>query len=122
MSPRIDCSWIRELRTTLVPENIEKFPFSSRRARAGNSREPNAGFMTLTMQNRRTQMTRLDKSECARLMELTSALCSIDALEQLQPTVLNCLQNLIPHELGACHRMQPERHEIAAFYEPLRRP
>jgi DNA-binding CsgD family transcriptional regulator len=67
-------------------------------------------------------MTRLDKSECARLMELTSALCSIEEGERLQPLVLNSLQALIPHELGACHRMQPARHEIAAFYEPRRRP
>ena len=55
-------------------------------------------------------------------MELTSALCSIDENERLQPLVLNSLQALIPHELGACHRMQPARHEIAAFYEPRRRP
>jgi hypothetical protein len=55
-------------------------------------------------------------------MELTSALCSIDESERLQPLVLNALQALIPHELGACHRMQPARHEIAAFYEPRRRP
>jgi DNA-binding CsgD family transcriptional regulator len=67
-------------------------------------------------------MTRLDKSECGRLMELTSALCSIEEIERLQPLVLNALQPLIPHELGACHRMQPARHEIAAFYEPRRRP
>jgi DNA-binding CsgD family transcriptional regulator len=67
-------------------------------------------------------MTRLDKSECGRLMELTSALCSMTDTDRLQPVVLNSLQALIPHELGACHRIQPARHEIAAFYEPRRRP
>lgn len=54
-------------------------------------------------------------------MELTSALGSVQDTEHLQPMVLNSLQALIPHELGACHRMQPARHEIAAFYEPRRR-
>jgi len=55
-------------------------------------------------------------------MELTETLCTIDEREQLQQLVLNSLQPLIPHELGACHRIQPARHEIAAFYEPSRRP
>jgi DNA-binding CsgD family transcriptional regulator len=67
-------------------------------------------------------MTRLEKSECAELMELSSTLCSIDESERLQQHLLQSLQALIPHELGACHRMQPARHEIAAFYEPHRRP
>lgn len=55
-------------------------------------------------------------------MELTSALCSLAEGDRLQQHVLNSLQTLIPHELGACHRIQPARHEIAAFYEPHRRP
>ena len=55
-------------------------------------------------------------------MELTSALCSIDECEKLQQHLLNSLQTLIPHELGACHQMQPAQHRIAAFYEPHRRP
>jgi DNA-binding CsgD family transcriptional regulator len=67
-------------------------------------------------------MTRLDKSECGKLMELTATLCSMEESERLQPLVLNSLQALIPHELGACHRIQPARHEITAFYEPRRRP
>ena len=67
-------------------------------------------------------MTRLDQSECAQLMELTAALASLDEGERLQHQVLNALQALIPHELGACHRIQPARHEIAACYEPHRRP
>ena len=67
-------------------------------------------------------MTRLEQSECAQLLELTSTLCALEECDRLPPQVLNALQALIPHELGACHRIQPARHEIAAFYEPRRRP
>lgn len=67
-------------------------------------------------------MTRLDKSECGQLMELAGALGAVDDASSLQPLVLNALRALVPHELGACHRMQPARHEITAFYEPHRRP
>ncbi len=40
----------------------------------------------------------------------------------LRRQLLNSLQSLVPHELGACHWLQPSRHEIAAWYEPQRRP
>ncbi len=55
-------------------------------------------------------------------MEFTSTLCALEQLEQLPQLVLSSLQRIIPHELGACHRIQPSRHRIAAFYDPLLRP
>ncbi|HMJ88935.1 MAG TPA: LuxR C-terminal-related transcriptional regulator [Candidatus Acidoferrum sp.] len=64
---------------------------------------------------------RLHHSDCEKLMELTSLLCSGGRSESLRRQLLTSLQQLIPHDLGACHWMQPERHEIAAWYEPQRR-
>ena len=42
--------------------------------------------------------------------------------EVLRRELLTSLQALVPHDLGAFHWMQPSRHQIAAWYEPERRP
>lgn len=67
-------------------------------------------------------MTRLDKSVCGQLMELTSALERVETLDNLRPLVLNSLRQLIPHAVGAFHFIQPARYEITPFYEPLPKP
>ncbi len=71
---------------------------------------------------RKCEPTRqLGHSDCEQLMELTSLLYSCGEPDVLRRQLLTSLQRLIPHDLGACHWMQPERHEIAAWYEPQRR-
>ncbi len=65
---------------------------------------------------------RLDHSDCEKLLDLTSVLYSPGPSDVLRRQLLNALQSLVPHDLGACHWMQPARHEIAAWYEPQRRP
>ena len=65
---------------------------------------------------------RLDHSDCEKLLSLTSVLYSTGPSDVLRRQLLNSLQSLVPHDLGACHWMQPSRHEIAAWYEPKRRP
>jgi len=67
-------------------------------------------------------MRSLDHSDCEKLLNLTSILYSCGQNDALRRQLLNALQSLIPHDLGACHWMQPARHEIAAWYEPQRRP
>lgn len=70
----------------------------------------------------RKPMRRLDLSDCEKLLNLTSILYSCGQSDVLRRQFLNALQSLIPHDLGACHWMQPSRHEITAWYEPQRRP
>lgn len=65
---------------------------------------------------------RLERHDCERLLELTGLLYSPGQSEVLRRQLLQGLQSLIPHELGACHWMQPSRHEITAWYEPQRKP
>ena len=65
---------------------------------------------------------RVDHSDCERLLGLASVLYSPGQSDFLRRQLLTSLQSLIPHDLGACHWMQPSRHEIAAWYEPQRRP
>ncbi len=65
---------------------------------------------------------RLGHSDCEKLLNLTSVLYSPGQSDVLRRQLLNSLQSLVPHDLGACHWMQPSRHEIAAWYEPQRRP
>ena len=67
-------------------------------------------------------MRRVDVSDCEKLMEITSLLRSPGQSTVLRRQLLTTLRELIPHELGACHWMQPSRHEIAAWYEPQRKP
>ena len=70
----------------------------------------------------REPMRRLDHSDCEKLLNLTGILYSCGQSDILRRQLLQALQSLIPHDLGACHWMQPSRHEIAAWYEPQRRP
>jgi DNA-binding CsgD family transcriptional regulator len=65
---------------------------------------------------------RVAVSDCEKLMEITSLLQSSGQSEVLRRQLLTSLRALIPHDLGACHWMQPSRHEIAAWYEPQRKP
>jgi len=55
-------------------------------------------------------------------MELAVLLYAARQSDHLRRQLLTSLQSLISHDLGACHWMQPARHEIAACYEPQRRP
>ncbi len=55
-------------------------------------------------------------------MEMTGLLQSRGSGELLRRQLLTALRSLIPHDLGACHRMQPSRREVAAWYEPERKP
>jgi DNA-binding CsgD family transcriptional regulator len=64
---------------------------------------------------------RLDHADCEKLLDLTSLLCCCGEANVLRRQLLTALQRLIPHDLGACHWIQPVRHEIAAWYEPQRR-
>ena len=64
----------------------------------------------------------LDPADGAKLLDLAGVLYSPGQSEILRRQLLQNLQSLIPHDLGACHWMQPARHEIAAWYEPHRRP
>ncbi len=64
----------------------------------------------------------LDPADGAKLLNLAGLLYSPGQNEILRRQLLQNLQSLIPHDLGACHWMQPARHEIAAWYEPQRRP
>jgi DNA-binding CsgD family transcriptional regulator len=71
----------------------------------------------------RNELSRaLSHADCEKLMNVTSLLYSCGHADILRKQLLNSLQGLIPHELGACHWIQPSRHEIAAWYEPKRRP
>lgn len=67
-------------------------------------------------------MQRPDYSDVEKLLNLASILYSCGQSEVLRRQLLHALQGLIPHDLGACHWMQPSRHEIAAWYEPKCRP
>src|SRR6185295_5107316 len=67
-------------------------------------------------------MRKVDHADCEKLLSLTSILYSPGQSDFLRRQLLTSLQSLIPHDLGACHWMQPSRHEIAAWYEPQRRP
>ncbi len=64
----------------------------------------------------------IEPADGAKLLELAGVLYSPGQSEILRRQLLQSLQSLIPHDLGACHWMQPSRHEIAAWYEPQRRP
>jgi DNA-binding CsgD family transcriptional regulator len=64
---------------------------------------------------------RLTRADCETLLNVTSLLYCCGEADALRRELLTSLQRLIPHDLGACHWMQPERHEIAAWYEPHRR-
>ena len=65
---------------------------------------------------------RVDLLDCEKLLELASTLYAPGHGDLLRRQLLTSLHSIIPHELGACHWMQPSRHEIAAWYEPQRRP
>ena len=65
---------------------------------------------------------KVDHADCEKLLDLASVLYSPGQCDFLRRQLLTSLQSLIPHDLGACHWMQPSRHEIAAWYEPQRRP
>ena len=67
-------------------------------------------------------MVRLKSSDCEKLLEVSRALYSRDQTGDLRQYLLASFQSLIPHELGACHWIQPARHQIVAWYEPKRRP
>jgi DNA-binding CsgD family transcriptional regulator len=67
-------------------------------------------------------MRRVAVTDCEKLMDITSVLQSPGQSSVLRRQLLTTLQALIPHDLGACHWMQPSRHEIAAWYEPERTP
>lgn len=60
--------------------------------------------------------------DCEKLLDVTSLMYCCGDADTLRKQLLQSLQRLIPHELGACHWIQPSRHEIAAWYEPKRRP
>ena len=64
---------------------------------------------------------RVSVTDCAKLMEITSLL-QAGPCAGLRRQLLESLRALVPHDLGACHWMQPSRHEIAAWYEPECRP
>jgi DNA-binding CsgD family transcriptional regulator len=87
-------------------------------------RELESRFVPLTIKifMRAPTRQRLDHSDCEKLLSLTSVLYSPGQSDVLRRQLLNSLQSLVPHDLGACHWMQPSRHEIAAWYEPQRRP
>ena len=74
------------------------------------------------MQTRSAGSPRLDQSDCEKLLNLTSMLYSPGDSRVLRRELLKALHSLVPHDLGACHWMQPSRHEIAAWYEPQRAP
>jgi len=65
---------------------------------------------------------RLEESDGEKLLHLASVLYSPGQSEVLRRELLTSLQSLVPHDLGAFHWMQPARHQIAAWYEPQRRP
>ena len=65
---------------------------------------------------------KVDHADCEKLLELASVLYSPGQCDFLRRQLLTSLRSLIPHDLGACHWMQPSRHEVAAWYEPHRRP
>src|SRR6188768_2070910 len=65
---------------------------------------------------------RVALDDCEKLMDVTGLLQSCGQSDVLRRQLLALLRALIPHELGACHWMQPSRHEIAAWYEPKRKP
>jgi DNA-binding CsgD family transcriptional regulator len=65
---------------------------------------------------------RVEESDCGQLLHLASVLYSPGQSDMLRRELLTSLQSLVPHDLGAFHWMQPSRHEIAAWYEPQRRP
>jgi DNA-binding CsgD family transcriptional regulator len=109
---------------TLVPD-FRKRPHYCGHGRAREMKdfwEPMPpSFLSLRM-SRRESRRRVDHSDCERLLDLASLLSSCGESDALRRQLLQALQSLIPHELGACHWMQPSRHEVAAWYEPQRRP
>jgi DNA-binding CsgD family transcriptional regulator len=60
----------------------------------------------------------LPHADCEKLLTIAGLLYSPGQNDVLRKQLLQSLQTLIPHDLGACHWMQPSRHEIAAWYEP----
>ena len=74
------------------------------------------------MQGHETTQQRIDPSDCEKLLNLTSVLYSPGEGPRLRGELLRALQSLVPHDVGACHWMQPARHEITAWYEPERAP
>lgn len=62
------------------------------------------------------------QSDCAKLLDLTSELYSLEQGECLPHHLLRSLRSLIPHEFGGCHLIQPTRHRITACYDPEQPP
>jgi DNA-binding CsgD family transcriptional regulator len=93
-------------------------------ARRKTFRELDTRFVPLTIEMLMRTPTKQRLAQCdgEKLLDLASVLYSPGQSDVLRRRLLNSLQSLIPHDLGACHWMQPARHEIAAWYEPQRRP